>query len=466
MCLIQPVLRVRASALITLVAFTLLAVATIASVMPARAEARAAASHCLVPNLKNERLAAAARRLRGAHCVTGRITGPRNGLVRSQVPAPGASRQRGARIALVFRGNPAISRQQQAQPPVPAVSTATSTGSAEQPAVKTTVGMTAPGTPTTVTAPATSTTATVKTTGASGTTTTTASTPTTTPTQTSTSTTQTSTTPVQTSTTPAGTTTTTTPVQTGPLPPGSQPNGIPGDWSLILDSQFDGGSLDDSVWQTGWFGAGVTGPVNATEEDCYSPDNVTLPDDDSVHLDVTADSSTCGGVEEPYTGALLTTNPLDGRAGGGFEYTYGVLEAEVYLPAAGSLLADWPAVWATGQSWPADGEDDVMEGLNGKACWTFHDNAGLTRKCVAKIKPGWHIFASDWEPGSITYYYDGVAVGTVTNGVTSAPMYIVLDNTVRPENPSINRPASMQVEYVRVWQGLIGASLTFPNWAG
>ncbi len=172
-----------------------------------------------------------------------------------------------------------------------------------------------------------------------------------------------------------------------------------------------------------------------------------------MHLNVTADPSTCGGVTEPYTGAMVTSNPFDGRSGdGGFEYTYGVLEALVYVPAAGTQIADWPAVWTDGQYWPADGEDDVMEGQGGSACWDFHDLLAVPRSCDQSLTPGWHTFASDWEPGSVTYYYDGVDVGTITTGITSEPMYIALDNTVHANESAVTQADSMQVQYVRVWQ--------------
>ena len=52
-----------------------------------------------------------------------------------------------------------------------------------------------------------------------------------------------------------------------------------------------------------------------------------------MNLDVTGASSECGGVTEPYTGAMVTTNPRDGRGSGGFQYTYGFLEARVNIPA-------------------------------------------------------------------------------------------------------------------------------------
>jgi beta-glucanase (GH16 family) len=222
---------------------------------------------------------------------------------------------------------------------------------------------------------------------------------------------------------------------------------------MVFDDEFNTPSLNTAVWRAGWFGSGVTGPVNSQENACYSSSNVTFPGDGTVHLKVTAAPSTCGGVTHPYTGALLSTNPSDGRASGGYQYTYGVAEARVYIPAAGSKVANWPAVWTDGQPpWPANGEDDVMEGLGGKSCFHFHSPAGGPGACVAGSFAGWHTFASDWEPGSVTYYYDGVKVGQITTGITSSPMYLVLDNTVSAQSPQLARSADMQVDYVRVWQ--------------
>jgi beta-glucanase (GH16 family) len=232
-----------------------------------------------------------------------------------------------------------------------------------------------------------------------------------------------------------------------------EPVGISGDWHLVLDSEFNGRALNTSIWRTGWFGSGVTAPASRiTSQACYSPSNVTFPGDGTMHLNVTAEPSTCGGATEPYTGALVTTNPDDGRASGGFQYTYGVLEARVYIPADGALIADWPAVWADGQSWPTDGEDDLLEGLGGSACSSLHGPLGLTNACE-HLTPGWHTFASDWEPGSVTYYYDGLAVFRFATDITSAPMFIVLDNSVRSiQGANITEADSMQVQYVRVWQ--------------
>jgi beta-glucanase (GH16 family) len=108
-----------------------------------------------------------------------------------------------------------------------------------------------------------------------------------------------------------------------------------------------------------------------------------------------------------------------------------------------------------GQVWPKDGEDDVLEGLKGVVCMHFHSRSNVAEGfgfCDPRIKPGWHTIASNWEPGSVTWYYDGVEVDRTTRGVTSAPMYLVLLNSVSLKAPRVSRPSSLRVAYVRVWQ--------------
>ena len=53
------------------------------------------------------------------------------------------------------------------------------------------------------------------------------------------------------------------------------PTGVGGDWKLTFDDEFDGTSLDTARWSTGWYGSGITPPVDSKEIDCYDPAQVT-----------------------------------------------------------------------------------------------------------------------------------------------------------------------------------------------
>ncbi len=221
-----------------------------------------------------------------------------------------------------------------------------------------------------------------------------------------------------------------------------EPTGVSGTWQLIFDDEFAGTSLDTSKWATGWFGTGITGGVGgSSEQDCYDPEQVTVASGE-LDLSLIAKTETCNGASEPYATGFITSNGL-------FSYTYGFLEARIWLPGT-ATIDNWPAFWADGQDWPQDGEDDVVEGLGGSACYHFHDPSGGPGGCASgTFTGGWHTFGSDWESGSVNFYYDGEMVGSVDSGITSAPMYLILGLGVG--SPAV-APSRMRVDYVRVWQ--------------
>jgi beta-glucanase (GH16 family) len=231
-----------------------------------------------------------------------------------------------------------------------------------------------------------------------------------------------------------------------PGPASLQPDGIPGAWSLTLNV----GPTELAKWG-GWFGAGLTGPVNKAEDACYSRANITVS---GKYLDMalTSQPARCHGRPEPYTGALLSSL-------GKFDQAYGAFEARIDVPATpGGAIADWPAFWLDGTGhWPVTGEIDVMEGLLGRTCYHFHyqqDGAPAGPGGCTGTGPGWHTFAAVWAPGSVTYYYDGAEVGVITSGITRAPMYLILDLTDNQQGGGSRViPATMRVAYVRAWSG-------------
>lgn len=232
------------------------------------------------------------------------------------------------------------------------------------------------------------------------------------------------------------------PAAAAPRPAGNPP----GRWRLRLNDEFSGGSLDRAVWSTGWLAPGITQPVNSEELQCYAPSQVRVQQG-ALRLSLARRAVSCGGQVRPYVSGMINS---DGK----FQFTYGFLEARLWLPGQGRVITNWPAFWADGQNWPADGEIDVVEGLGGEACWHFNSPHGAPGNChPGTYTGGWHTFGADWEPGSITYYYDGHVVGRVTSGITSAPMYLILNlATARTYAGPVLVPAAMRVDYVRVWQ--------------
>jgi beta-glucanase (GH16 family) len=248
-----------------------------------------------------------------------------------------------------------------------------------------------------------------------------------------------------------------------PADDGSMPTGVPGTWHLIFSDDFNGTSLNTKYWSTGWFGSGTTvDPGGDNVPECDAPGNVVEANGE-LDLSFTDQSSVCDGSTHPYTSGIVTTN-------GKFSFTDGLIEFRAWLPTTSSgQVADWPDLWLDGQSWPADGEVDVAEGLGGTLCAHYHGpsnsvgvGAGGGTGCPAGTFAGaWHTFAADWEPGIVTYYYDGqdigcletsgTACGNTNTTIAGAPMYIILSLGSSYAN-QITAPATLRIAYVRVWQ--------------
>ena len=211
----------------------------------------------------------------------------------------------------------------------------------------------------------------------------------------------------------------------------------------MFADEFNAPTLDTSKWTTGWQGG--TAPVNSNELQCYDPAQVALTNGE-LDLNLIAKPETCGGQTRPYASAMITTQ-------GKFNYTYGYLEARAWVSGT-TTITNWPAIWTDGQNWPQDGELDIMEGLSGQACWHFHDPQGGPGGCSsATYTGGWHTYGADWEPGTVTYYYDGTPVGTITTGITTSPMYIILNLATDNTNSGpLQTPATLRIDYIRLWQ--------------
>ena len=240
------------------------------------------------------------------------------------------------------------------------------------------------------------------------------------------------------------------------------PTGVPGTWNLIFDDEFNGAGLNTADWSTGWFGSGITRGVSSNEPECYDPSHVAEANGE-LDLNFSQESESCNGVSQPYTSGMITTN-------GKFSFTYGLIEFRAWLPSTSNgQVADWPGLWTDGQDWPTDGEIDVAEGLGGSVCAHFHgptDNGagygagGITGCPPGTYTGGWHTFAADWEPGIVTWYYDGHDIGCIsTTGsacaavnttITSSPMYIIMG--LGSSSNAETAPVSLRVDYVRVWQ--------------
>ena len=235
------------------------------------------------------------------------------------------------------------------------------------------------------------------------------------------------------------------------VPTGAARNG---NWSkLIFRDDFDNGT---GKWQRNWRmgnDTSVSPPANKSwEAACWNPANTFTRNGELV---MRAESKPC---TDAFGRTYASTT--GGASTGSWNFTYGYVEARIFLPADGSgKIANFPAFWVNGVpndsgAWPRGGEIDVIEGLESHvSCWHYHWGSGQAAGGCPPVSPvaGWHTYGVAWEPGSLKFYYDGNLVATHTSGVVSNPMYIALDNAV-PSTWARTLPAEMRVDYVRVWQ--------------
>lgn len=241
----------------------------------------------------------------------------------------------------------------------------------------------------------------------------------------------------------------------GPITSDPVPLGIPGDWTILLNEEW--ASLDPDIWTPGWFATPISNPVSGAENNAYNSDNVSVSGG-VLSLALTDVSITApNGHTYPYTASLMSSQP-NGSNTGFMWGPYGVYEARVYMPGGGSEgngLANWPAVWAV--TTPTEdtaghyNEYDVFEALGGYAAWHFHNNSGTVGANVDSIEPGYHVVSVNWEPGTLTFYYDGTEVGSADSGVLGNAVYLVLNHSVATSQTAVFGSPFL-VDYVRIWQ--------------
>ena len=178
------------------------------------------------------------------------------------------------------------------------------------------------------------------------------------------------------------------------------------------------------------------------------------------------------GVSRNYTSARLKTQGL-------FSQAYGRFEARIKIPAGQGM---WPAFWMLGNDitsvgWPKCGEIDIMENI-GKEPGTVHGSlhgpstSGPTSDLSAPFSlpagqnfaGDFHLYAVEWEPGTIRFYVDTNLYATFTSSqwpaggawVFDHPFFIILNVAVGgswPGSPDSTTvfPQQMLVDYVRVY---------------
>lgn len=239
-----------------------------------------------------------------------------------------------------------------------------------------------------------------------------------------------------------------------------------GQRQLLWSDEFDGAKgspLDAAKWS---YETGDHNPNNELEVYTDSTENVFH--DGRGHLIIRALKE-----NGKYTSGRVVTR-------GKFDVEYGRIEARIKIPRGQGI---WPAFWMmgneNGKRWPDCGEIDIMENIGkqsdlDKVHGTVHGPGysgghGLTHIYTAPnhrpYADGFHVYAVEWKPDSITFLVDDVPYGEVTPSklppgtqwVYDHPFYLLLNVAVGgswPGNPdrTTKFPQKMVVDWVRVYR--------------
>jgi beta-glucanase (GH16 family) len=163
------------------------------------------------------------------------------------------------------------------------------------------------------------------------------------------------------------------------------------------------------------------------------------------------------------------TIDTDGR----FSQAYGFFEMEAKLPVGKGA---WPAFWLFNHLGERRPEIDIMEAYSGgtkEGGWSDGNNhplafastvwqdpaapSGERTIVTPDLSSGFHKYGLKWEPGKMTFYFDGNAVYSVAASV-SDPLYILLDlwfgsaSGMPDETTPTGKGNSFEVNYVRAWK--------------
>lgn len=195
-------------------------------------------------------------------------------------------------------------------------------------------------------------------------------------------------------------------------------------------------------------------------------------------------------IKENYTNQGVTKQYTSARLNSKFAFTYGRVDIRAKIP---TQQGTWPALWLLGKNitepggyfsathgttpWPACGEIDIMEhgitpsqpaGFIQSAIHTpssFGNTINHGGTIANNLGNDFHVYSMNWSPNQITFLLDGVAFYTYNPPIKNAStwpfiadQYLLLNiamGGVAGNIPSSFTQATMEIDYVRVYQNIV-----------
>lgn len=221
----------------------------------------------------------------------------------------------------------------------------------------------------------------------------------------------------------------------------------------VFQENFDGGTVNEGVWQVANWAASNNGELQY-----YHPNQVSVS---NGVLRLRADVDPGWSFGRQYNSGLVRTWQ---------EWSYGRVEVRAKVPNGQGF---WPAIWLLPRTapWPAGGELDIMEargdrpwGVSSAVHWGWdvasHQYVSRWYESGANFQAGFHTYAMEWDVGTVGFFVDSVEHFRVYEpavGIPGTPKSIVLNlavggNYPGPPDGTTPFPGVFEVDYVRVWQ--------------
>lgn len=243
---------------------------------------------------------------------------------------------------------------------------------------------------------------------------------------------------------------------------------LPPPVNLIWSEEFNGNSLDTSVWN---YELGASGwGNNEWQEYTSDPANIRV---EGGNLVITArcDSGVCGSQDGSITSARINTKNK-------FTFQYGTIQARIKAPPGQGM---WAAFWMMGSNidtdgWPACGEVDIMEIFDGASTndkvhtvvhWDDggHVFEGGSKQFAAPMSDDFHTYEVEWNDTQVIGRVDGQQFFVKTiNPTTMSELlndYFLLLNVAVGGNlggvPVTNQvwAHDMQVDWIRIYSDTV-----------
>lgn len=257
------------------------------------------------------------------------------------------------------------------------------------------------------------------------------------------------------------------------FPQEANSSGATGQWKLVWSDEFNGPTIDTSVWNY------EIGFIRNKEPQYYT--------DRAENSYIEKGNLVIETRRENYQGAPYTSASLNTR--GKRTFQYGRIEMRAKLPKGNAI---WPAFWTMGEEggWPRCGEIDIMEMWGGKIeeIWGRKGNNGLgdgvTTGCIhyadengkhvsgglakyrlpsgAKCADAYHVYAIEWDAAEIKWFFDDVnfkhfKIDTDAKRQGFQQPHFILVNTaisptVKPGPAADTLPQKYFIDYVRIYE--------------